>query len=156
MVARERVPALVFTVRGQAYGLPRDGGAALLPWLQRYTTVSPVPGVPDWMLGLLHVQGSVQAIVDLGLFMGYGEGGRDAQTRLIFIEREELCVGLLVDEAAGIRYLDRLGHDGDTPDQPLLSATATVNGETVRILDGALLIDTLAAALGARDATERT
>jgi len=153
---QERVPALIFTVRGHTYGLLQDGGAALLPWLQRYTTVSPVPGVPDWMLGMLHVQGSVQAIVDLGLFMGYGEGGRDAQTRLIFIEREELCVGLLVDEAAGIRYLDRWGHDGDTPDQPLLSATATVNGETVRILDGALLIDTLAAALGARDATERT
>ncbi len=149
MVARERVPALLFTVRGQAYCLPRDGGAALLPWLQRYTAVSPTPGVPAWMLGLLHVQGTVQPIVDLGLFMGQGESARDASARLIFIEREELCVGLLVDGASGIRYIDHVAYDGATDDQPLLAGTATMNGEPVRVLDGGLLIDALARTLDA-------
>jgi len=149
MVARERVPALVFTVRGQAYGLPRDGGAALLPWLQRYTAVSPTPGVPAWMLGLLHVQGTVQPIVDLGLFMGQGESARDGGARLIFIEREELCAGLLVDGASGIRYLDHVAYDNDVSGQPLLAGTATLDGEPVRVLDGGLLIDALARALDA-------
>lgn len=152
---QERVPALIFTVRGRGYGLLQDGGAALLPWLQRYTTVSPVPGVPAWLLGLLHVQGTVQAVVDLGAFMGYGESPRDAHTRLIFIERAELRAGLLVDSAAGIRYLDRVECDGYTDDQPLLAGTATMNGERLHILDGALLIDALAGALGALDATAR-
>ncbi len=147
MVARERVPALIFTVRGQAYCLPQDGGAALLPWLQRYTAVSPTPGVPVWMIGLLHVQGTVQPIVDLGLFMGQGESARDVGARLIFIEREELCVGLLVDSASGMRYLDHIAYDDDASGQPLLAGMATMNGEPVRVLDGGLLIDALARAL---------
>ncbi len=150
-MAPERVPALIFTLRGQGYGLLQDGAAALLPWLQRYTPVSPVPGVPAWLLGLLHVQGTVQAIVDLGLFMGHGEGARAAQTRLIFVEREELCAGLLVDSAAGVRYLDRIDYDGEAGGHPLLAATATMNGEPVRIIDGARLIESLARALGALD-----
>jgi len=146
---QERVPALIFTVRGHAYGLLQDGGAALLPWLQRYTTVSPVPGVPAWLLGLLHVQGTVQPVVDLGLFMGWGESARGGGARLIFVEHDELCAGLLVDGASGIRYLDRVERDGDMAGQPLLAGTATMNGEPVDILDGCLLIDALAGALGA-------
>ena len=83
---QERVPALVFAVRGRQYGLLQDGGAALLPWLQRYTPPGPVPSVPSWMLGLLNVQGTVQAIVDLGAFLGLGVSVPNDQTRLIFID----------------------------------------------------------------------
>jgi len=148
---QERVPALIFTVRDRAYGLLQDGGATLLPWLQRDTTVSPVPGVPPWLLGLLHVQGTVQPVVDLGLFMGWGESARGGGARLIFVEHDEICAGLLVDGASGIRYLDRVEpveRDGDTAGQPLLAGTASMNGASIRILDGCLLIDALAGALG--------
>lgn len=147
---QERVPALVFSLRTHTYCLLQDGSATLLPWLQRYTTVSPVPGTPAWMLGVFGVHGTIQPIVDIGLFMGHGAGARDNGARLVFIERGELCVGLLVDGAAGIRYLDRV--EQGAVDEPFLLGTATLGGKPIRILDGGGLIEALARTL---DTSER-
>ena len=146
---QERVPALVFTVRGRLYGLLQDGGAALLPWLQRYSPPGPVHGVPSWMMGLLSVQGTVQAIVDLGAFLGYGPSVPSDHSRLIFVEREEVRVGLMVDGASGIRYCDNVDIGEHNPEEPLVAGTTSVNGQGVHILDGVGLIDALARALGA-------
>lgn len=144
---QERMPALVFTVRGRQYGLLQDGGAALLPWLRRYAPSGPVPGVPPWMLGLLSVQGTVQAIADLGAFLGFGPSAPSDNTRLIFVEREELRVGLLVDGASGIRYFDSVDYTGYNSEEPLVAALATMNGQQVKVLDGVALIDALARGL---------
>lgn len=145
---QERMPALIFTVCGRRYGLLQDGGAALLPWLQRYAPASPVPGVPAWMLGLLGVQGTVQAIVDLGAFLGFGATVPGDDTRLIFVEHDELRVGMLVDGASGIRYLDTVDYTGYHDDEPLVAAVGAINGQQVCVLDGVALLDSLARALG--------
>src|SRR5437763_949906 len=146
---QERVPALVFTVRSHLYGLLQDGGTALLPWLQRYAAPGAIPGVPPWMLGLLNVQGTVQAIVDLGAFLGLGASAPNDHARLIFVEREELRVGLLVDSTTGIRYFDAVDYGCYDSAEPLIAGTATCQGQRVRVLDGAALIDALARALEA-------
>lgn len=145
---QEHVPALVFTVRGRLYGLLQDGGAALLPWLQRYDTPGSVPGVPSWMLGLLSVQGTVQAIADLGAFLGFGTSIPTDESRLIFIEHGDLRVGLLVDGVSGIRYFDTVDYTGYSADEPLVAGSATFNGQHVRVLDGIALLYNLAGTLG--------
>ncbi len=145
---QERVPALVFTVRGRLYGLLQDGGAALLPWLQRYTAPGPVPGVPDWVLGLISVQGTVQAVIDLGAFLGLGPCQPGDDARLLFIEHEQLRVGLLVDSAAGIRYLDTLDYTGYSADDPLTAGVATMSGHRVCVMDGVAVLASLARVLG--------
>ena len=145
---QERVPALVFTVRGRLYALLQDGGAALLPWMQRYDVPGAVPGVPEWMLGLLSVQGTVQAIADLGAYLGFGPSVPADESRLIFVEHGELRIGLLADSAAGIRYFDAVDYTGYSADEPLVAGMAFFNMQPVRILDGTALIYNLAAALG--------
>jgi len=146
---QERVPALIFTVRKRTYGLLQDGEATLLPWLQRYAPPGPVPGVPSWVLGLLNVHGAVQVIVDLGAFLGLGQSAREPETRLVFAERDGVTVGLLVDSAAGIRYLDPPAAVAAGHREPFVSRTAMLGGESVRVLDGKALIDALAHALEA-------
>lgn len=146
---QEHVPALVFTVRGRLYSLPQDGGAALLPWLQRFDSPGSVPGVPNWMLGLLSVQGTVQAIADLGAFLGFGVSTPSDESRLIFIEHGDLRVGLLVDSASGIRYFDSMNFTGYSADEPLVAGRASFNGQEVRVLDGIALLYSLAESLGA-------
>lgn len=145
---QERVPALVFTVRGRMYGVLQDGGASLLPWLRRYAVPGPVPGVPAWMLGLLSVQGTVQAVVDLGAFLGQGMTAPTDESRLVFVELGELRVGLLVDGASGIRYFDAIDYSGYSDDEPLVAGAATMNGHSVCVLDGVALMNGLARALG--------
>jgi chemotaxis signal transduction protein len=141
---QERVPALVFTLRGHFYGLLQNGGAALLPWLQRYTPPSAIPGVPPWMLGLLNVQGTVQAIVDLGAFLGLGASAPNDHSRLVFVEQDELQVGLLVDSTTGMRYVDAVDYGSHDAAEPLVAGAGTSNGQRVRVLDGVALIAALA------------
>jgi chemotaxis signal transduction protein len=145
---QERVPALVFTVRGRLYGLLQDGGAALLPWLQRYAAPGPVPGVPPWMLGLLSVQGTVQAIADLGAFLGFGASVPNDNSRLIFVEHGELRTGLLVDGASGVRFLDTIEYSGYNADEPMVAGLATMGSRQIYVLDGVALLDSLARSLG--------
>jgi chemotaxis signal transduction protein len=99
------------------------------------------------MVGLLNVQGTVQAIVDVGAFLGLGAATPGENTRLIFVERDEVRVGLLVDGAAGVRYLDAVDYSAYNVAEPLVAGVATANGQRVRVLDGAALIDALARAL---------
>jgi len=144
---QERVAALVFSVRGSQYGLLQDGGATLLPWMQRFSAPGAIPGVPAWVLGLLNVQGTVQPIVDLGAFLGLGATVPDDSARLVFVERDEVRVGLLVDTASGIRYLDGVDYGTVDAGELYLAGSAAVNGQPVRVLDGAALIDALVRAL---------
>ena len=145
---QERVPALVFTLRGRLFALLQDGGAALLPWMQRYDIPGGVPGVPDWMLGLLSVQGTVQAVADLGAYLGYGKSVPTDESRLIFVEHGDVRVGLLVDGATGMRYFDTIEYAGFSADEPLVAGAASLNDQQVRILDGVALVNSLATALG--------
>ncbi len=149
-------------LRGQSYGLRHNGDVTLLPWTQRYVAPGPVPGVPSWMLGLLGVQGTVQAIVDLGAFLGLGMATPDDETRLVFLRRDDIYVGLLVDATSVVRYLDDpqsptpMSSPAPAPSaaqapgevgSPLVVAVARVEGEDVRVLDGGALLDALVRAL---------
>jgi len=144
------------TLRGQPYGLLHARDVTLLPWTQRYAAPGPVPGVPPWMLGLLSVQGTVQAIVDLGAFLGLGMATPDDDTRLVFLQRDDMYVGLLVDASSVVRYLDAplppalVSSPVRAPWEagpPLEVAVARVEGEDVRVLDGGALLDALVHAL---------
>jgi len=143
-------------LRGQSYGLRHSEDVTLLPWTQRYAAPGPVPGVPSWMLGLLSVQGTVQAIVDLGAFLGLGMATPDDETRLVFLRRDDIYVGLLVDASSVVRYLDDplsptpVSSPAPAPREfgsPLVVAVARVEGEDVRVLDGGALLDALVRAL---------
>ncbi len=145
---QERVPALVFTVHGRLYGLLQDGGASLLPWLRRYDTPGPVPGVPSWTLGLLSVQGTVQAIADLGAFLGHGTTIPAEDSRLVFVEAGDLRVGLLVDAVSGIRYFDSIEYAVFSEAEPYVAGHSAIHGQQIRILDGVNLLQAIARALG--------
>jgi len=143
-------------VREQPYGLLCAGDVTLLPWTQRYVAPGPIPGVPPWMLGLLSVQGTVQAIVDLGAFLGLGMATPGDETRLVFLRRDDIYVGLLVDASSVVHHLDAplppapVSSPARAPweaGSPLIVTMAQVEGEDVRVLDGGALLDALVRAL---------
>jgi len=141
--------ALVFDVRGQLYALEQRGSATLLPWLQRYRSVSPTPGLPDWCLGLLNVRGTVQVVTDLGHLLQEGRSEVADGSRLIFIEHGAAQLGLLVDQEVGVRYL-RPGEVSDPTDTRQFSAApAWLENRPVTVLDGAAIIQYVAEALRA-------
>jgi chemotaxis signal transduction protein len=147
-LVKHTIPALVFGVRGNLYALEQHGTAALLPWLQRYTPVSPVPGLPPWCMGLLNVRGTVQMVVDLGQILGFATCELTENSRLIFIERSAI-LGLLVDVEIGVRYLRAGETPADAPSMLLSSGSALLDDQVVTVLDGASLIAQVAEQLEA-------
>ena len=101
------------------------------------------------MLGLLNVQGTVQAIVDLGAFLGLGATAPGDAARLVFVERDEIRVGLLVDGASGIRYLDARRLQRRRRGRAARGRDRDGQRAAVRVLDGSALIDALVRVAGA-------
>jgi chemotaxis signal transduction protein len=142
-------PAIAFAVRTRLYAFEQRGAATLLPWLQRYTTPSPAPGLPTWCLGILNVRGTVQMAVDLGMLLGYGQSDTSDGSRLIFIEHGEAQLGLLVDLEIGVRYLRPNDSPEDALGGPFATSTAMLETRSVTVLDGAAIIRHVAEQLGA-------
>jgi purine-binding chemotaxis protein CheW len=69
---------------------------------------TPVPNVPDWVLGVANLRGEIISVVDLRALLGMqpsGDGGR--RWMLVAHARAEtLTAGLIVDRVNGIRKLD--------------------------------------------------
>lgn len=142
-------PAIAFSVRGRLFALEQRGTADLLPWLQRFTAASPAPGLPEWVLGLINVRGTVQMVADLGQLLGFSRSEVNDATRLIFIEHGAAQIGLLVDSEIGVRYL----RPSDAPEHAMGGSFATgsalLENHPVTVLDGAAIIRHVADALRA-------
>lgn len=71
----------------------------------RYTEIAPVPGAPDYVLGIINLRGSVVTVIDTRSRFGLINGETTDNTRIIVIESEHQVIGILVDSVAEVVYL---------------------------------------------------
>ena len=71
----------------------------------RYTNIAPVPGSPNYVLGIINLRGNVVTVIDLRIRFGLSENEITDSTRIIIIETETQVVGILVDSVAEVVYL---------------------------------------------------
>lgn len=147
-VADQTMPAVVFTLRTRLFALEQQGTATLLPWLQRFAGASSIPGLPPWSLGLLNIRGTVQMAVDLGHLLGLGQSAPGPESRLIFLELRSIQLGLLVDTEIGVRYLHPAGDPPPEEAIPFAIKSATLDGRSLVVLDGAAVIRHVAEQFG--------
>ena len=67
----------------------------------RYTTL---PRVKSWVKGVANVRGRLLPIIDLSQFFGAISHTPRKQRRVLVLDRDELFVGLLVDEVIGMQH----------------------------------------------------
>ena len=60
----------------------------------RYTEIAPVPGAPDYVLGIINLRGNVVTVIDTRSRFGLMEGEITDNTRIIVIESEHQVIGL--------------------------------------------------------------
>lgn len=143
---------LVFRAAGQAYGVD----LSMVSAVSMIRAMTPLPGVPRALAGLLNVRGRNVTAVDLGLFFG----GRARESRRIVDAGKAVTVALegreiafIAEELDGIRDF----FDGDL--QPVSAAPASdpvkaVTKDGIHVLDLPSLFQDprLAARGGARGA----
>lgn len=72
----------------------------------RMTEIAPVPGAPDYVLGIINLRGNVVTVIDTRTRFGLSEHEADDQTRIVIIEAENQVVGILVDSVAEVVDLE--------------------------------------------------
>jgi purine-binding chemotaxis protein CheW len=108
---------VIFTLAEAEYAVP----AANVREIGEPLGVTPVPNVPDWVVGVANLRGDVLSLVDLRLFLGMEQIDYDEDTRAMVVHTEQgalnITTGLMVDLVSDIRYLsvDRI----ETPTAPL-------------------------------------
>ena len=68
----------------------------------RYTEIAPVPGAPDYVLGIINLRGNVVTIIDTRMRFGLSPAEITDNTRIIIIEVDKQVVGILVDRVSEV------------------------------------------------------
>lgn len=103
----------------------------------RYTEIAPVPGAPDYVLGIINLRGNVVTVIDTRSRFGLPPTEITDNTRIVIIESDEQVVGILVDSVAEVVYL-RSSEIDSAPNVGTEESAKFIQGVSNR--DGELLI----------------
>ena len=71
----------------------------------RLTEIAPVPGAPDYVIGIINLRGNVVTVIDTRRRFGLPQTENDDSSRIIIIEVNNNVIGMLVDSVAEVVYL---------------------------------------------------
>ncbi len=110
-------------------------------------TLTPIPGVPDHILGVMNVRGEILSVTDPACLMQVGceDHGRH-QTSAVVIEAGDVATAFVVDEIGDIVEVDRA--DLEPPVSTAgrkaaeyISATACVDGLLVGVINAEAVLE---------------
>lgn len=84
-----------------------------------YPTLTRVPQAKSWVKGIANVRGNLLPVMDLRGFIEGTTTELNRRSRVLMIQSENLSVGLLVDEAMGMRHFfdeERVGGLSSLPE----------------------------------------
>lgn len=105
----------------------------------RKPVVSPIPGAPDFLEGVLVYREHVVPVIHLGNRLDLKSDG--VSGRVFLANMDDMLVGLRVDRIQDVVPVDREKTASVDEDIPL-AATFMMDGEAVSILDAARLLTT--------------
>jgi len=71
----------------------------------RHTEIAPVPGAPQYVLGIINLRGNVVTVIDTRSRFGLPPDDVTDNTRIVIIEAEGQVVGIMVDAVSEVVYL---------------------------------------------------
>ena len=106
----------------------------------RVTEIAPVPGAPNYVLGIINLRGNVVTVIDTRSRFGLPTKEMDDSTRIVIIEAEEQVVGILVDSVAEVvdlrlNELDSAPNVGTDESAKFIQGVASLDGELLIIVD---------------------
>ncbi len=114
---------VTFTLEDETYGM----NVMQVQEVLREVEVAPVPGAPDYVLGIINLRGNVVSVIDARTRFGLQPKASDEMSRIIVIEAQQQILGILVDSVAEVVDIDRDEID---------TAPNVGNAETSKYIDG--------------------
>lgn len=89
---------VTFRLDGETYGI----NVMQVQEVLRMTEIAPVPGAPDYVVGIINLRGNVVTVIDTRKRFGLMPTESDDATRIVIIESDNNIVGILVDSVAEV------------------------------------------------------
>lgn len=99
----DRLTLITFRLGAERYGIDIQH----LLEIQRADLITPIPGVPPHVLGVISQRGTVLTVLSPGVLLGLRCDGWTGDARILIIHASDHTVGLLVDEVLGVLDVDR-------------------------------------------------
>jgi len=135
-VNEEVVQLVFFTLFGAYYAIRGEDVKEIL-----YTSkITPVPGTPPYLLGLINVRGDVESVIDFNLFLSLPEEQDTPDKRIVIAEKNGVRTGIMVGSVVDVVELPKssIGTSIGTIDdsrRELISGTITYRDKSITILD---------------------
>lgn len=94
----EELRWVTFRLENEKYGI----NVMQVQEVLRVSEIAPVPGAPDYVLGIINLRGNVVTVIDTRKRFGLTPKEMDDSTRIVIIESDEQVVGILVDSVAEV------------------------------------------------------
>ena len=114
---------VTFRLADETYGL----NVMRIQEVLRYTEIAPVPGAPDYVLGIINLRGNVVTVIDTRRRFGLPDGEVTDSTRIVVLEADEQVIGIMVDSVAEVIYIRQ---------SEIESAPNVGNEESARFIHG--------------------
>jgi len=106
----------------------------------RVTEIAPVPGAPDYVLGIINLRGNVVTVLDTRKRFGLPTTEEDDATRIVIIESGQNVVGVQVDSVAEVVELRRSEIElspavGNDESSKYIEGVASNNDELLILID---------------------
>ncbi|MBI4662180.1 MAG: purine-binding chemotaxis protein CheW [Verrucomicrobia bacterium] len=112
-----------FGLAGERYALETACVREVYP----LNDLTPLPGTPPFVAGIIHARGRIVAVIDLKKFFDLPEEGITDSHRVVIVGRDDTEIGVLADFVAGVRSV---------PLSALQSALPTFSGPREQYLKG--------------------
>jgi chemotaxis signal transduction protein len=116
---------VVFSIGSTEYAVP----ILTVSEVVRPLKITPVPNVPEWLLGVANLRGDIISVVDLRVFFGQVAPENLPSNRMLVVhsQNEEVTTGLIVDRAGGIF---------DLPQEQIRSPSAPIDDKVSPFMHG--------------------
>ncbi|MCF6325194.1 MAG: chemotaxis protein CheW [Gammaproteobacteria bacterium] len=92
---------VTFKLEGEAYGI----NVMQVQEVLRVSEITPVPGAPSYILGIINLRGNVVTVLDTRMRFGLPMYETDDASRVVIVESNGNVLGILVDSVAEVVYL---------------------------------------------------
>ncbi len=114
---------VTFRLQNEKYGINVMSVREVL----KVSEIAPVPGAPDFVLGIINLRGHVVTVVDTHYRFGLPPRNVDDATRIVIIEHQDQVVGIMVDSVAEVLNI---------PTGAIESAPNVGNDESAKFIQG--------------------
>jgi len=89
---------VTFRLGDETYGI----NVMMVQEVLRVSEIAPVPGAPEYVIGIINLRGNVVTVVDTRSRFGLPFKETDDLSRIVIIEANEQVIGILVDSVAEV------------------------------------------------------